>query len=218
MTRILWITGRAATGKSTLVTELDTRLRAAGVTPYRLCDEDLLLALTSADHQHAHHRHPAGDPARFVPTSGYLFDQGLRIISRRLLRLIDASAEVVLVEAARGRSAPVDVSYRRTLDLIDPRVWDHSFVFRLDTPLDVQITRNQQRLARTGHGTPEAILLDLYDQDDPAAFVRAGIPVTTLPTDDPKSLAERVLRTAGLRPRSATGYLDAIGRDRYVPR
>ncbi len=84
MTAVVWITGRAATGKSTLLATCLARLRHAGHAPLRLCDEELLFQLKHADTTHAHHYHPYGD-RRFLFRDGYLFDEGLRRISAAVL-------------------------------------------------------------------------------------------------------------------------------------
>jgi hypothetical protein len=193
MTAIVWITGRAATGKSTLLAELEARLR--GRRPVqRHCDEDLLFALKAADTEHLHHWHPGEDRERFLLRSSYFFDEGLRIINAALCDLVDFGANAVaLVELARGRSGPIDVSYRRALELIEPRIWSHSAVFRLDLPFATQERRNERRAA-TGRATPPDALADLYGDDDPESLGRAGIPLTTLPAvQDPAVLATAVL-------------------------
>jgi adenylylsulfate kinase-like enzyme len=47
MTTVVWITGRAATDKSTLLAACLARLRRAGHDLLRLCDEELLFLLNS---------------------------------------------------------------------------------------------------------------------------------------------------------------------------
>ena len=197
MTRVVWISGRAATGKSTLLAACLARLRHAGHHPLRLCDEELLFQLKHADTTHAHHYHPYGD-RRFLFRDGYLFDEGLRRISTRVLTAIQTgSPAIVLVELARGSAAPpVDLTWRHALDLIDPRIWPHSLVFRLDAPVQVQLDRNRQRTSDGQPHTPEQILHSLYAQDDPDSLIRAGIAVQPIPhTLPPGQAASLVIST-----------------------
>lgn len=202
MTKIVWITGRAATGKTTLIIEIEARLRSLGYTVHRLCDEDILFTLKAADTGHEHHWHADGDPARFRLRSGHLFDEGLRAISADLVKLLNSDRNVIaVVELARGRAEPIDVSYRRALDLIDPRLWACSSVFRLELPFASQATRNEHRAAMGGRTTPQDTLHDLYRDDDPEIFLRAGIWITNLQADtDPSANAAAVLRIAHLTP------------------
>lgn len=182
MTTLVWITGRAATGKSTLLAACLARLRQAGRDPLHLCDEDLLFQLKDADTTHAHHYHPHGD-RRFLFHDGYLFDEALRRISNTALSAIQTgSPALVLVELARGSaSPPVDLTWRRALDLIDSHIWPHSLVFRLDAPVHVQLDRNRHRTPDRQPHTPEQILRSLYAHDDPDSLTRAGITVHPIP-------------------------------------
>ncbi len=185
-TTVVWITGRAATGKSTLLAACRARLRAAGHEPLCLCDEELLFQLKRVDTSHAHHYHPHGDDARrFLFRDGELFDEGLRRISAAALAALQAgSPTFVLVELARGTSQaqpPVDLSWRRALELIDSRIWLSSLVFRLDAPLQVQLARNRQRTSDGQPHTPEQVLARLYHHDDPHSLTRAGIVVHSIP-------------------------------------
>lgn len=194
MTTIIWITGRAATGKSTVIAAVDHALRTRGSTPTVLCDERILLDLVAADTEHRHHHHPYGD-TRFAFHDGHLFDQAVRAINTQLTAMVDRGDDgVVLVELARGVPGPVDVSYQRALELIEPRLWAHSTVYRLHTLFGTQLRRNHARTQRTGRGVPEQVMRSLYHRDDPAAFTRAGIRVLSLPADNtPTHNAELIL-------------------------
>lgn len=202
MIRFVWITGRAASGKSTLIAEVEAHLRDGRRAVHRLSDEDLLFGLKTADISHEHHWHPDEDPARFLLRSGHFFDEGVRIISAHLVDLMRADdSSVAIVELARGRAAaPIDVSYRRALELTDQRIWPHSTVFRLVAPFAVQSERNRQRAAAPGgRATPAAMLYDLYRDDDPDTLVQAGIPVVGLDgRADPRDNASVVLRAMNL--------------------
>lgn len=201
MTALVWITGRAATGKSTLLAACLARLRRAGHDPLHLCDEELLFQLKRADTTHAHHYHLHGD-GRFLFRDDYLFDEGLRHISTSALAAIQAgSPALVLVELARGSAAPpVDLTWRHALDLIDPRVWPHSLVFRLDAPVQVQLDRNRHRTINGQPHTPEQILRNLYAHDDPDSLIRFGIAVHPIPhTLPPDQAALLVIDTLDSR-------------------
>ncbi len=204
MTRVVWISGRAATGKSTLLAACLARLRHAGHHPLRLCDEELLFQLKQADTTHTHHYHPHDD-RRFLFRDGYLFDEGLRRISTRVLTAIQTgSPAIVLVELARGTAvAPVDLTWHHALDLIHPHVWPHSLVVRLDAPAQVQLDRNRQRTTDGQPHTPEQILHSLYAHNDPDTLAHAGIAVHpiphTLPPDQAAALVIDTLhRTPGV--------------------
>lgn len=204
MTQLIWITGRAATGKTTLIRELVTRLTEDGSQPLVVSDEEILLRLVRADTEHHHHAHPHGDH-RIVFRDGRLFDQGLIELGHRLQdALASASHRLVLVELARGCSAPIDVSYQRALDVLDPGLWDHSHVYRLNVPWPVQASRNNQRLRASGKGPDPSILRQLYRRDDPRPLAAAGIPVTTLPPANPAYLAQQILRAHPTRPAGST--------------
>ncbi|MGH8900673.1 MAG: hypothetical protein ACRDYA_03095 [Egibacteraceae bacterium] len=174
MHRIVWITGRAAAGKSTVIAACVTRLRAYGHEPAVPSDEELLFRLKEADVEHCHHYHPHGDH-RFLFRDGYLFDEGLRRINARLLEVsATGSRDIVLVELARGATTAVaDVSYRRALELIAPLVWAQSLVFYLDVADSVQVQRNRAR-SITSRATPEPVMRDLYAHD-PESLAAAGI-------------------------------------------
>jgi hypothetical protein len=205
MTRAIWITGRAATGKSTLIRELTARLTEIGQTPSVVTDEEILLGLVRADVGHRHHSHPQGDH-RISFTDGHLFDQGVIELGHRVDRHLseEPGAGPVIVELARG-CAPIDVSYQRALDLLDPRLWARSRVYRLDVPWPVQTIRNHQRLHGSGKGPDLAILRQLYRRDDPRPFTAAGIAVTTLPPASPAYLAQQVLYHHATRPSRQPG-------------
>lgn len=220
MIRVVWVTGRAGTGKSTLTAALDAQLRARGHAPLVLCDEQLLLDLARADVDHDHHWHPHGDE-RIAFRDGHLFDEGLRLINTRLLDHL-AGSGLALVELARGRHAPpIDVTYHRALQLVDRRVWHFSTVLRLDVAFGDQLARNRRRAAGTGRGTPEEIMYSLYSADDPESLTAAGIPVMTLPgLGDAAAGASWILATFGpsfvMRPlhvgrRRVGGPTSAIG-------
>ncbi|MGH8896519.1 MAG: hypothetical protein ACRDZ4_05705 [Egibacteraceae bacterium] len=196
----MWVTGRAATGKSTVIAACVARLRADSREPLVLSDEELLLQLQEADVEHRHHYHPHGDH-RFLFRDGYLFDQGLRRINARLLEAIaSGSSDIVLVELARGAAAPVaDVSYRRALALIDPRVWAQSLVFHLDVSYRLQLQRNRARAIEKASATPAQVMRDLYTHDDHETLTTAGITVHTLPADCPaKEVAAIILSWLGV--------------------
>lgn len=198
MTTLVWITGRAATGKSTLLAACLARFRAAGHYPWRLCDEELLFQLKRADTAHAHHYHPHGD-RRFLFRDGYLFDEGLRRISATALAAIHAgSPAVVLVELARGSAQPpLDLTWRHALDLIHPDIWPHSLVFRLHAPARVQLRRNRERTPDGQPHTPEQVLQNLYALDDADTLIQAGIGVYPIPhTLPPDQAASLVIKHA----------------------
>lgn len=194
MTTIIWITGRAATGKTTVIAALDHALRARGTTPTILCDEHLLLGLVAADTAHRHHYHPHADH-RFTFGTGHLFDEAIRAINTELTALVHHGGDAIaLVELARGAPGTVDVSYQRALELIDTRLWAHSTVYRLHVPFGTQLHRNHARARCAGHSVPEKVMRELYHRDDPAAFTRAGIRVISLPADAPPAqTAELIL-------------------------
>lgn len=198
--RLIWITGRAAAGKSTVVAELVSLLRARGVHPAVHVDEAILLDLVRADVGHQHHWHPGADH-RIAFRSGHLFDESLRVLNRRLVDQADRGG-VAVVELARGcHTPPVDVTYRRALDLLDGRLWACSTVFRLAVDFGVQLDRNAARRTGTGHGTPVDVMEALYRADDPESFTRAGVPITELPSSDPPPVnAARVLAALNLQP------------------
>jgi hypothetical protein len=196
MTTVVWITGRAATGKSTVLTACLDQLHSTGQRLV-LCDEELLFQLKRADTTHSHHYHPHGDH-RFAFRDGYLFDEGLRRISTITLAAIQTgAADVVLVELARGSAVqPVDLTWRHALDLIDPRIWPHSLVFRLDAPVHFQLDRNRHRTTDGQPHTPEQILCSLYANDDPDSLTGAGITVHPIPhTMAPDQAASLVINT-----------------------
>jgi hypothetical protein len=201
MTTVVWITGRAATGKSTLLAACLTKLHHPGQHPLVLCDEELLFQLKTADTAHAHHYHPHGDH-RFAFHDGYLFDEGLRRISTTTMAAITAGAPaLVLVELARGSARQnIDLTWRHALDLIDPRIWPHSLIFRLDAPLQVQLDRNRHRTPNGQPHTPEQILRGLYADDDPASLGRTGITVHPIahriPPEQAASLVVSTLNSA----------------------
>lgn len=190
---LVWITGRAAAGKSTLITELSTQLQARNLIATTYVDETILLDLVRADTDHVHHWHPERTH-RIAFRSGRLFDDSLRVLNGHLLSELDRGG-LAIVELARGQHhPPVDVTYRRALDLLDPRLWPHSTVFRLDVDFTAQLHRNTTRSTGTRHGTPDDIMHTLYRDDDPTAFTDAGIPVTTLPASaPPRANAAQVL-------------------------
>jgi hypothetical protein len=197
MTTVVWITGRAATGKSTLLAACLTKLHHAGRRPLVLCDEELLFQRKAADTAHAHHYHPHGDD-RFAFHDGYLFDEGLRRISTTSLFAIQTeSPALVLVELARGSARQnIDLTWRHALDLIDPRIWPHSLVFRLDAPLQVQLDRNRHRSPDGQPHTPEQILRGLYAHDDPQSLSRGGITMHSIPQAlPPEEAASLVIGT-----------------------
>lgn len=206
MTRAIWITGRAATGKSTLIRELTARFEEAGRAPALVSDEEILLGLVRLDVEHRHHSHPHGDH-RISFTDGHLFDQGITELGHRVQQHLSAGpgGGPVIVELARGCSAPLDLSYQRALDLLDPRLWARSRVYRLDVPWPVQTTRNHQRLHASGKGPDLAILRQLYRRDDPTPFTAAGITVTTLPPANPAYLAHQIFRDHTAQPSRLPG-------------
>lgn len=192
---LIWITGRAAAGKSTVIGHLAARLRERCLHPVIYNDEELLLALVRDDTGHRHHRHPHGD-GRLVFTTGDLFDESLRLLNQHLLHELSTPGALAIVELARGRHAPpVDVTYRRAVQLFDRRLWPQSAVFRLDVDVDTQLARNAARRTGTGAGTPEEVMRALYTADDPEAFTAAGIDLHQLPADDPVGTADRILAT-----------------------
>lgn len=192
---LIWITGRAATGKSTVIAALTPALRALGIEATVHSDEAILLHLVADDTDHRHHWHPDGEH-RIAWRDGHLFDQSLTLLNTRLLADLDAG-RVAVVELARGQhTPPVDVTYRRALQLLDPRLWATSTVCRLDVDFQTQLDRNTARRTGTGAGTPEPIMRDLYQHDDPDTLDRAGIPYLTLPaTNDPATIAGIILTT-----------------------
>lgn len=193
--RLIWVTGRAAAGKSTVIGHLAARLRERQLYPVIYNDEELLLGLVRGDTDHRHHRHPHGDD-RLVFTTGHLFDQSLRLLNQHLLHELDIPGALAIVELARGRhTPPVDVTYRRAVQLFDPRLWPHSTVFRLEVDVDTQLARNAARHTGTGAGTPEEVMQALYTADDPEAFTAAGIDLHQLPAGDPADTAARILDT-----------------------
>ncbi|RCG19097.1 hypothetical protein DQ384_38110 [Sphaerisporangium album] len=201
MAWVIWVTGPAACGKSTLtrtVVELLTHERPeAAVTV--LSDEQLLLEAVAADLGHTHHRHPFGD-WRFV-ADGYLFDEGVRRISDRLADLVAADPDAVaVVELARGGHADgVDVTYRHALDLIDPRLWQHSTVVALAVPWPERCRRNLARIRTSGHGTAAEVMEALYRGADPGEWRRAGITAHVLDgRTHPRELARQILTRARL--------------------
>ncbi len=184
-------------GQTTLLATCRARLRQAGHDPLHLCDENLLFQLKGADTTHAHHYHPHGDH-RFAFRDGYLFDEGLRRISNTALATIQTgSPTLLLVELARGTAQPpVDVTWRRALELIDPRIWPHSLVFRLEAPVHIQLDRNRHRTTDGQPHTPEQILRSLYANDDPQSLTSAGIGVHPIPhTMAPDQAASQVINT-----------------------
>lgn len=193
---LIWITGRAATGKSTVVHALVDHLRSHGANPVVLSDENLLLRLKQQDTRHVHHWHPHGDE-RLAWRTGDLFDQSVRELSDLAVAQLEAG-RLTLIELARGRrTPPIDVSYRRALDLIDPRVWARSAVFRLELDFTAQLQRNAGRHTGTGHGTPEDIMHALYSDDDPCSLTAADIVYATLPaTRQPHQNAALILSAA----------------------
>jgi adenylylsulfate kinase-like enzyme len=84
----MWVTGRAAAGKTTVVEFVRAALTEAGQDPVVLCDEQLLRQLAREDVSHSHHWHPHGDQ-HIALRDGWLFDEGLRIIGRNVLNVID---------------------------------------------------------------------------------------------------------------------------------
>lgn len=194
--RLVWVTGRAAAGKSTVITELVRQLRQHGRHPVVYNDEDLLLALVRGDTHHRHHRHPHDDN-RIAFTTGHLFDQSLRLLNEHLVHELDIPDALTIVELARGRhTPPVDVTYRRALDLLDPQLWARSLVFRLHVDVDAQLRRNTDRRTGTGAGTPEEVMRQLYTDDDPHTWTAAGIPITHLPAHDTPDRNAARIRTA----------------------
>lgn len=201
MTAVIWVTGPAACGKSTLAAQVTKLLRSQ--QPHRpvelLTDEELLLAAVAADTSHQHHTHPYGDQ-RFI-ADGYLFDDGVRQISARVLRNI-AAGTITVVELARGGHDPgsgVDVTYQRALELIDPSVWPHSTAIALAVPWQVRCSRNLGRARAHGRGTPPEVMTALYQRAQPAEWTAAGITVNILDGQaDPSRNAAQVLTLAGL--------------------
>lgn len=191
--QLVWITGRAAAGKSTLMAHLVNTLAVNATPPSVYVDEEILLELVRDDADHVHHWHPHHDH-RIAFRTGHLFDECLRVLNARLLDHLSRPG-LALIELARGRHAPpIDVTYRKAAEILDSRLWASSLVFRLDVEYAEQVHRNTGRTTGTGSGTPAEIMRTLYGEDDPATFVRLGIPVHTLPASDPPVVnAERVL-------------------------
>ena len=197
--RLIWITGRAAAGKSTVIAHLAAALKQHRRYPVVYNDEDLLLGLVRADTHHHHHEHPGGDPQQIRFTTGHLFDESLRVLNAHLLHEITIPGAIAIVELARGRhEPPVDLTYRRALQLFDARLWPHSTVFRLDIDVDTQLARNAARHTGTGNGTPDEIMRQLYTADDPQSFIDAGITVHPLLATDPAAAAQRILTLTDL--------------------
>jgi hypothetical protein len=193
MTPILWVTGRAATGKTTVVRAVRAELETRGEETTYLCDEALLYQLKADDTDHLHHWHPHHD-GRFEFRTGYLFDEGLRRINADLLSFLGRGSGLAVVELARGGgTSVVDLTYRRALTLVDAQVWSHSTVVRLHADFATQRARNQERIQRTGHGTPEPIMTSLYQNDDPQSLTTAGIPILDVPASGPTSAAAWIL-------------------------
>lgn len=101
MRGIVWVTGRAAAGKSTVIMACVARLRSCGYEPAVLSDEQLLFRLKETDGKHRHHYHPYGDH-RFLFRDGYLFDEGLRWINAWLLKEIATGSPRIVLWSWRG--------------------------------------------------------------------------------------------------------------------
>jgi Adenylylsulphate kinase len=203
--RLIWITGRAAAGKTTLINTLAERLRQHEIDPAVHSDEQILLQLAADDTGHLHHHHPHNDH-RIAFHTGHLFDESLRVLNSHLLAALDHD-QTAIVELARGsHHPPIDLTYRHAAHLFDQRLWRHSVVFRLQVDFATQLRRNAHRTTGTGAGTPEEIMARLYRRDDPTGFTAVGIPITTLSAaDTPAANATRIISQLRLWPPRGTG-------------
>lgn len=166
---LLWVTGRAASGKSTFARLAQEECRKAALDTLSLCDEKLMLQIIEEDEAHEHHYHPYDDE-RFLFKSNYPFDEGIRRISSRLQELLQEKPKqplVTIVELARGRcSGIMNFTFERALQLIDPEVVRHSHFFYLHSDWEQQLARNRARERDGQPHPPDFIMRELYSEDD----------------------------------------------------
>lgn len=166
---IIWVTGRAASGKSTFIRIAEEECRDAMLETVFLSDEKFLFQIINEDVTHMHHYHPFDDD-RFLFKTNYPFDEGIRRINERLNRILNLELDppvVVLIEMARGRCQDViDVSFQRAFSLIDPMVIRHSNFFYLKSRWVDQLERNRARQTDGEPHPPDSIMYDLYREDD----------------------------------------------------
>ena len=112
-----WISGRAASGKSTLVKIATEACSRAGIQTQNLCDEKFMLQIIGEDINHEHHYHPDNDE-KFLFKSGYPFNEGIRRISeecKRQLDLAHTKPMVAIIELARGKTEQLWISHFKRL-------------------------------------------------------------------------------------------------------
>jgi len=166
---LLWVTGRAACGKSTFARIAEEECRKTMIETLSLCDEKFMLQIIEEDKAHEHHYHPYDDE-RFLFKSNYPFDEGIHRISTQLKQLLQEKPKkplVAIVELARGRcSGIMNFSFERALSLIDPNVIQHSHFYYLHSSWEQQLERNRAREQDGQPHPPEFLLRELYSEDD----------------------------------------------------
>lgn len=144
---IVWVTGSAASGKTTFISLLTKKLQ---IFHKVLTDAQEMLELNKLDIGHKHHTHPKGEEG-FLLTSSYHFDESIR----RIVDQITQEKEMFfIIEIARGvgTNAKIDLTFRRFIELIPSDVWSRSVLVYFNTPVNIRKDRNNLR-RRVGFGS-----------------------------------------------------------------
>jgi dephospho-CoA kinase len=168
-TVLLWVTGRAASGKSTFARIAHKECKKMSLDILSLSDEALLFQIIEEDTLHEHHYHPHNDE-RFLFHSNYPFDEGIRRINTQLVELLNRKSIkplVAIIELARGKCSDImNLSFKKALSLINEEVIDHSHFYYINTSWEKQLERNKARENDGKPHPPDSIMKDLYSDDD----------------------------------------------------
>lgn len=164
---VIWISGQAASGKSTVIRELSTLLPNCRI----LSDAEEMLRLNQEDVNHLYHSHPHGEGS-FLLTSSHHFDTSIR---RLVEKLKTETSKTTFVELARGGGAAndIDLSYRRFLEIVPQKIFNSSVFLYIRADWQVRIARNSKRasipavnLERESFFVPAEAMESFFQRDD----------------------------------------------------
>lgn len=161
--RIIFVTGAAASGKSTAVKVAEAYFKEKGITHRLFSDEEEMFKLISADTGNDHHYFPPGKK-HFLFKDSFVFDEGLKRINSAILNEISSpTVNAILVEIARGgRSEHVDVTFNRALELLDQKITDRATFVFIQSSFKDRIKRNANRGDGQKEHTPAEVMRSIY--------------------------------------------------------
>ena len=164
---IVWVSGLAASGKSTFIELAKQLCKQNNVNCSFLSDEQFVFALNQEDEKHTHHTHPYDDN-HFLLTTNHHYDEGLRRISKILEKILENETnKIVFIELARGKKiGSFDVTFAQANKIIPKKIIKNSKFVYLYSSLKKRIVRNEKRRETSSLHPPRDFLEKLYKTDD----------------------------------------------------